>query len=338
MDSLTQIVLGAAVGEVILGKKVGNKALLWGAVAGTIPDLDVVMKWFTDDLTGNEMHRGFSHSFLFALLFAPILGWIITKIYKKKEEATFRQWTNLSFWSLFTHPLLDAHTTWGTQLLWPLDLRLAYKNINVIDPIYTVPFLICLIIILFLKRNNPARIRLAYFGIILSSAYMAYSIGIKLYVDRLFSNSLIEQNITYSRLTTQPTFGNTVLWYATAENDTANFVGLYSLLDTTKHIQFVSFKKDNDLIDRLKSNSDIQRLIVMSDHWFLIEPIKTGYVFKDLRFGKMSFGPEADFVFKYNIKIDSMGKTTITQDKPDTKNMGAFMNKMWDRIKGGEGK
>jgi len=42
VDSLTQIILGAAVGEAVLGKKVGNKALLWGGIAGTLPDLDVL--------------------------------------------------------------------------------------------------------------------------------------------------------------------------------------------------------------------------------------------------------------------------------------------------------
>ena len=54
MDSLTQIVLGAAVGEVMLGRKVGNRAILWGAVAGTIPDLDVYCGYLFDDLSGDD--------------------------------------------------------------------------------------------------------------------------------------------------------------------------------------------------------------------------------------------------------------------------------------------
>ena len=74
MDSLTQIVLGAAVGEAVLGKKIGNRAMLWGAIAGTIPDLDVFVRYFTDPITATEMHRGFSHSLVFAVLMAPILG------------------------------------------------------------------------------------------------------------------------------------------------------------------------------------------------------------------------------------------------------------------------
>ena len=84
MDSLTQIVLGAAVGEAVLGKKVGNKAMMWGAIAGTIPDLDVLSKLFLDAVTSNELHRGFSHSLLFSLLMAPLLGWGVCRLYRKK--------------------------------------------------------------------------------------------------------------------------------------------------------------------------------------------------------------------------------------------------------------
>lgn len=72
MDSLTQIVLGAAVGEAVLGKKIGNKAMLYGAIAGTIPDLDVISSFFTDTVTALEIHRGFTHSILFSVIFAPI--------------------------------------------------------------------------------------------------------------------------------------------------------------------------------------------------------------------------------------------------------------------------
>ena len=71
MDSLTQIVLGAAVGEAVLGKKVGNKAMLYGAIAGTIPDLDVISSFFTDTVTALEIHRGFTHSVFFLLYLPP---------------------------------------------------------------------------------------------------------------------------------------------------------------------------------------------------------------------------------------------------------------------------
>ena len=151
MDSLTQIVLGAAVGEAVLGKKVGNKAMLYGAIAGTIPDLDTFASAFTDTITAIEIHRGFTHSIVFSILFAPIFGWLISKI-EKKSIATWQNWSWLMFWGLFTHPLLDSHTTWGTQLFWPLEVRLAYKNIFVIDSLYTLPFLVFLILLTWPKN------------------------------------------------------------------------------------------------------------------------------------------------------------------------------------------
>ena len=108
MDSLTQIVLGAAVGEAVLGKKVGNRAMFYGAIAGTIPDLDVLSSFFVDTVTALEIHRGFTHSLLFCLIFAPIFGYLVSRIDSYKSV---KGWSMLFFWGLFTHPILDAHTS-----------------------------------------------------------------------------------------------------------------------------------------------------------------------------------------------------------------------------------
>src|SRR5690554_4887403 len=109
MDSLTQVVLGAAVGEAVLGKKAGNKAMLYGTIAGTIPDLDIVGGYFTDTIRMLEIHRGFSHSIVFFILFSPIAGWVISKI-EQGIDATWKEWSFLMFMGLFTHSWLDAHT------------------------------------------------------------------------------------------------------------------------------------------------------------------------------------------------------------------------------------
>lgn len=224
MDSLTQITLGAAVGEVVLGKKVGNKAMLWGAIAGTFPDLDVVANVVSDEMSALAFHRAITHSGLFAAV-APVgLGWLVHRLYLKREErgkfrydltkvwlgllaiitlgsigmpipffdtlkiglavsltmislvsivygrerwrqrkeppenASTRQWAWLFFWAIFTHPLLDCCTTYGTQLFQPFwDYRVAFNNISVVDPLYTFPFLICLIIASRLTREHPRR-------------------------------------------------------------------------------------------------------------------------------------------------------------------------------------
>lgn len=97
MDSLTQIALGAAVAEVTLGKKIGNKSILWGAIAGTIPDLDVLANGFISPLDALSFHRGISHSFLFSILAAAGLGPLVHWIYESKwhHRIAFSCWAFL---------------------------------------------------------------------------------------------------------------------------------------------------------------------------------------------------------------------------------------------------
>ncbi|MGB3143234.1 MAG: metal-dependent hydrolase [Maribacter sp.] len=203
MDSLTQIVLGAAVGEAVLGKKVGNKAMLYGAIAGTIPDLDVIARYLVDTVTATEWHRGFSHSIVFSVLFAPLFGWLVWKI-NAKSDASWKDWSWLMFWGLFTHPLLDAFTTWGTQLFWPLETRLAFQSIFVIDPLYTLPFLGCLILVFFQKRATKKRKRYLHLGFILSTSYLLITLILKGIAFQRFENALQREGIAYTQLNTRP--------------------------------------------------------------------------------------------------------------------------------------
>jgi inner membrane protein len=202
LDSLTQIVLGASVGEVVLGKKVGNKAILWGAIAGTLPDLDVLLRYFTDEISSTQMHRGFSHSIVFAVLIAPLLGWIAKKIHFKLKEVSFKDWTKLFFWTTVTHPLLDAHTTWGTQFFWPFNYRLAYQNIFVVDPLYTLPFLMFLIIVMTLKKDNPKRSKFNTIGLSVSSTYLLLTLIFKWISFQEFKEGLENQEIEYVEMDT----------------------------------------------------------------------------------------------------------------------------------------
>ena len=105
MDSLTQIVLGASVAEAVAGKKFGNKAILWGAIAGTIPDLDVFLRFLYHPIEASLVHRGFSHSLIFALLLSPLLAHFISKLYKSGKTNT--KWLYLFFGAIVTHPILE---------------------------------------------------------------------------------------------------------------------------------------------------------------------------------------------------------------------------------------
>ncbi len=332
MDSLTQIVLGAAVGEAVLGKKVGNKAMLYGAIAGTIPDLDIFTSYFTDPITATEWHRGFSHSILFSVLFAPVFGYLISKI-ERKQEATWKNWSWLMFWGFITHPLLDAHTTWGTQLFWPLDLRLAYKNIFVIDPLYTLPFLVCVILAMRKKRTSPSRKKYNKLGLILSSSYLIITLILKGISYAKFINNLKEQQISYQRIDTRPSPFNTILWSAIIEQEDAYLMGEYSFFDS-KPIHFKSYPKNHELLGNLSKEDKIQRLIKIAENWYTVTEKEGQLYINDLRFGLMSLAPNEDkFAFSYKIVKGNNG--IVLEEQPKyTEGIKEIFSVLWNRICG----
>ncbi|MUP44651.1 metal-dependent hydrolase [Gramella sp. BOM4] len=333
MDSLTQIVLGAAVGEAVLGKKAGNKAMLYGAIAGTIPDLDTFVGNFFDTITAIEIHRGFSHSIVFSILFAPVFGWIISKI-ESNPEISWKNWSWLIFWGLFTHPLLDAHTTWGTQLFWPFDLRLAYKNIFVIDPLYTLPFLIFLILSMRRNRLDPKRKKYNRLGLIVSSVYLLIiTPGLKLYTFQKFEYALESQNIEYNRMDTRPAPLNSILWSANIEREKDFLLADYSIFDT-QPISFQSIPKNHELAGEWSDNENFHRLIDISNGWYTLSEEDGQLIYNDLRFGKMDVtDADATFVFSY-ILSEEHGELVATETEKELEDAGNLLPKLWQRILG----
>ena len=330
MDSLTQIVLGAAVGEAVLGKKVGNKAMLYGAIAGTIPDLDVYVGKLFDTVTALEIHRGFTHSVFFAIVFGWIFGWLIS-LYEK--NASTKEWALLMFWGFITHPILDAHTTWGTQLFWPLDLRLAFKNIFVIDPLYTLPFLVFLLMAMFQRKGTAKRTKYNNLGLIISSSYIAITLVIKGITYTKFSHALKEQGISYKEIETKPTPFNTILWSANVETDDAYLIGYYSFFDT-KPIEFYSYPKNHHLLDDYKNNVSIKRLIKITKGWYTISEKNNLIYLNDLRFGLLSVAPNfQQFAFSFQI-TKKQNKIVINEVPRNREKAKQLLTDLWVRIQG----
>lgn len=331
MDSVTQIVLGAAVGEAVLGKRVGNKAMLYGAIGGTIPDLDVMASHFTDTVTALSVHRGFTHSIVFSVLFAPVLGWVVSRYERLKDV---KAWSWLFFWAFITHPLLDAHTTWGTQLFWPFDLRLAFKTIFVIDPLYTVPFLVCLILAMIQRRTNARRRFYNKLGLLLSSSYLALTVLLKWLSYMQFESALQKQNITFAQLDTRPSPMNTILWSANVDVDSAYLLANYSFFDT-QPITFESYPKNHHLLGSLADNERVKRMISISEGWYIINEKDGKLYFSDLRFGLLSLKPSSqDFVFNYEILTDHLKNVEFVETPKDRRDAKKLLGELWGRVKG----
>ena len=331
MDSLTQIVLGIATAELVAGKKLQNKAFLYGAVLGTIPDLDILVGKFLSDVEEVAIHRGLSHSLLFFMFLSPVLGWLISKI--EKEKISFKSASLLAFWCLVTHVILDLFTSWGTQILCPLDYRFALKTIFVIDPLYTIPLLISLI---FVWKNKDSLIRRKYLirGLVMSSSYLLLTCLLKLFAVQQFENALENQKLTYQELIVKPTAFNCILWNANVATSDGYYLADYSLFDS-QPIRFSFYTKNRKLEEQLVNSCDFQQLKKISDDWYLVTEQNNRLYFNDLRFGLLNDSPEnPQFAFSYRMIPMSDGIYSA-EEVPKAKRDGKeLLKKIFTRLKG----
>lgn len=327
--------LGASVAEATLGKKIGNKAMLYGAIAGTIPDLDVLLNFVMDEISATAMHRGFSHSLLFCVLLAPFLGWLIFKLFPQKG-VSLKQWTFMFFLVLITHPILDANTTWGTQFFWPFKIRLAFNNIFVIDPLYTLPFLILVFAAMFYKRTSIRRRKLNNLALILSSSYLILTLIFKGISFYQFKKALNLQNIEYLTLFTKPTPLNTILWNAQIKTENGYRSAYYSFFDK-KSISFDSeIPNGHDLLTPYKGQEDIQTIIELSRGFYFIEEVEDGFMYTDMKFGQYGFTEDAPYIWQYELKKNLDGSLSIQKlDFPaESNSITEALGSLIERIKG----
>ena len=330
MDSFTQIVLGIAFAEVGAGKELKNKVFLYGAILGTIPDLDIVVGSFMSPVDGVYIHRGISHSLFLFLFLSPIFGWLICKIENNKIQ--LKKATLMVFWCLLTHVLLDMFTSWGTQILWPLETRFALKTIFVIDPLYSIPLLVSLI---FVWKANDNFLRKKYVkrGLIINSSYLLLTCVVKLFALNQFEKALKKQGIIYSNIIVKPTAFNIILWNANVSTDDDYLLSDYSLLDS-QPISFKNYNKNKILESKLKGNPDFDKLKKISEGWYLISENKNTLYFNDLRFGLLNNSPQnPQFAFSY--KFINTGSGLIAVEVPKEKRDGKLLlEKIFIRLKG----
>lgn len=334
MDLITQTVLGAAVGEVVLGKKAGNKAIMWGAIGGLFPDLDVLITPYFNVVDGLFVHRGFSHSLIFAFLLAPLLGWLAYRIHKKKTSITKFEWINLIFWAAFTHPLLDYFTTYGTGAFLPFsNYRVEFGTIGIVDVFYTIPIILALLIIMFLNRNSFFRRRLILTTVIVTSLYIAGTVGNKLYMNSVFKNAFADQGIDYERYKTIPLPLTNFLWMGIAEVEGGYFMGLYSNFDTEKPSEFFYIPRNEYKLQPFVDDESLQKLITFTKGYYHINEDEGGLYLADLRFGKAGIEEDSDYIFKFYLnQLDS--KLNIEQSERGGNIDGAAFTSFIERIKG----
>ncbi|HLV78072.1 MAG TPA: metal-dependent hydrolase [Marinobacter sp.] len=240
MDSITQAALGAALAGTIAGKTLGRSALLTGALLGTLPDMDVVINYGTA-VANFTQHRGFSHSLLVLTPLSFLIAW---GLWRWQPRLSYRHWLLMVALILISHPLLDAFTTYGTQLWWPLATPpVAFNTIFIIDPLYTLPLLAgCLAFLI----RPPARRAMAL-GLALSTLYLAWSgVAQQLMTGRV-EPALAQAGLKQPKLMVQPMPFTTLLWRATALTDDHRIEVVTGFFDRSQELTLEYFPRNPHL-------------------------------------------------------------------------------------------
>ena len=329
MDSVTQVVLGGAVGYAVLGDKVGRKAALYGAVLGTLPDLDVFLP-YGGEVEAFTYHRGFSHSVLVHLLISPLIVWLITRchqataVYKKR-------WFWLVFLCLSTHGVLDSLTVYGTQLLWPItEYPFGIASLFIIDPLYTLPLLIAFIAV-FLPKLTPCRaLRMNRAALVLSSVYIVWSLGAKFYIDQTVKTALHDRQIQAEHYLSTPAPFSTLLWRILVMSGDEYYEGYVSIFDSPSEVSLDNYDSTESLLTGIEDEWDVQRLQWFTKGFYAVKQEEKNIILSDLR-----MGVECYYVFNFIVGEESeagivkrvVEKVSV---RPDLSMLGSVWDRVWD--------
>lgn len=244
------------------GRTLGRRALLIGATAGLLPDVDVFIRSASDPLLAIEHHRGFTHS----LLFVPVGGALASLPFSRRSKALIAGMV-----AYLTHPLLDAATTYGTQLFWPFSrYRVGLDIISIIDPLFTL-IVLAGVIAAFARRRS-----LVLTSLVAAMAWLVIG-GVQRErassAQRRLAMSRGEQ---LDRGAVFPTIGNTIVWRSLYEtNGTLRmdrirvpWIGGATYAQSDSVPMFVGET----------AHRDVQRFAWFSDDWLARDPSDTSII------------------------------------------------------------
>lgn len=332
MDSVSQFVLGASVAVVALGDRTRPwRAVLTGGIVATLPDLDVLID-HGDAVRNMTCHRADSHALLWLSLLAPLLGWLAAVVHRQRP--VWRRWTLAVWLALVTHPLLDAMTIYGTQLGRPFtDHPFAVGSLFVIDPLYTLPLLVGLVVLLW--RGDRRGRRWNGLGLVLSIAYAAWSLVAQQWATEAARAALAAQGLSYTRLVVTPAPLQTVLWRVLAVGEREAYEGFWSLCDGQLPIVFTRIDRGADSLATLRGIWAVDRL-----QWFSGGCTKVERQGRALRLTDLRMGQEPFYIFSFvvaELGADGLPVPVVAPERSGARiEVGRALGWLWPRMWGGD--
>ncbi len=294
VDSVTQVLLGASIGVAVMGRRVALwKSVLWGGVAGLLPDLDVLLD-HGDPILNMVRHRAETHALLLLALFAFPMAWVVSRVHRQPQ--LYGRWWWAIMLALVTHPLLDLMTIYGTQVFQPFtDEAYGLGSMFIIDPVYSLP-LLCGVVAALRVRTVGRALAINGWALVFSTAYLAWSALGQAWVTQHARQSLQAQGVSSQQLLVTPAPLTTLLWRVVAIDGEHFHEGFYSVFDGRRAIRFVAHERGGALAAQHADHPQLQRLARFTDGFLKVQRNSENLVVTDLRMGQ-----EPDYVFAFDI-------------------------------------
>lgn len=336
MDSITHIALGACIGEAILSRQLGKKAMIIGAVSQSLPDIDVVASLWLPPADNLLVHRGITHSVVFALVASLLFSFII----KEKSKLNNLSLLNLFLFfslQLLLHDVLDTCNAYGTGLFEPFShQRFSFHLLFVADPFFSITMVVAFVALIVARKDSKSRKRWLVAGLLPASFYLFYTIANKFSVEKQVKRTLSANHIVYKDIITTPTPFNSFLWYNVAATGSGYFIGYRSVFDRDDTlIPFSYFRKNEQLLQKEDSLINVKQLLKFSNNYYSVEQVGNSLVFNVLRFGQIRGweDPKAQFVFRYYLNPSYDNLLVVQRGRLKGWNRKTLIN-MYNRIKG----
>lgn len=290
MDSLSQIVLGAGVAGLSAPPAFRRRALLWGSCLGTLPDLDVLVR-YTDPVEAMVAHRSWSHS-LFVLPLLGTLLWGAWLYLWPVARAHAWRWFAATQLALVTHPLLDAFTVYGTQLFWPLaSPPVMLGSVFIIDPLYTLPLLAAMALAWRWGAQTRASKALAW-GLCFSSGYLAAGLLAQWHIQQCVLRDLHSERTQVAHILVTPAPFTALLWRVLVVYPNGDYAeGHYSYLAPSIPMRWQRHSGRRELLQPLQDHPQAATLRWFTHDFFAMEDRSGKIVFTDLRMGSLNRYP-----------------------------------------------
>ena len=250
---------------------------------------------YGDAVKDFTFHRGFSHSLFVLAPFSAALWLVLRRWWTPVREAPLRWFAAIAL-VLLTHPLLDAHTAYGTQLFWPLDSPpVMWSTLFIIDPLYTLPLLVAVVAATISPATRRTSTVLAS-AIAISTAYVAWSWGAKLHIERAARAELGRLGLVDAPLFSTPTPFNTLLWRIVVLTEDGYLEGYDSLLVDEQSIRFTPHTRRRDALEAASNVWAVNRL-----RWFAQDFVKAEVQDDRLVLTDLRMGAEPKYVFSHAV-------------------------------------